>query len=59
MFRNLLKKELSAILINLNPKMDKKDFKKSIKKAGKVLYRGTKRKGSKNPIEVPSAPGKS
>jgi hypothetical protein len=57
--QKFIKKELSTILINLNPKMDKKDFKKSIKKAGRVLYRGAKRKGTKNPIEVVSIPGKS
>lgn len=50
-----IKKELTSILITVNPKLDKKDFKKSIKKAGKVLYRGSKKKG-KNSIEVISNP---
>ena len=58
--QKFIKKELASILINVNPKMDKKDFKKSIKKAGKVLYRVAKsKKSSKNPIEAVSVPGKS
>ena len=57
--QKFIKKELASILINVNPKMDKKDFKKSIKRAGKVLYRVAKRKGSKNPIEVVTVQAKS
>jgi hypothetical protein len=54
--QKFIKKELATILINVNPKMDKKDFKKSIKKAGKVLYRvATKTKISKHPIEALTA----
>ena len=58
--QKFIKKELASILISVNPKMDKKDFKKSIKKAGKVLYKGSRRiKGSKNPIEVITKPAPS
>ena len=58
--QNFIKKELTSILINVNPKMDKKDFKKSIKKASKVLYKGSKRiKNTNNPIEVISNHGQS
>ena len=55
--QNFIKKELASILIYVNPKMDKGDFKKSIKKASKVLYKGSKRtKNTSNPIEVISSP---
>lgn len=51
--QNYIKQELASILINLNPAIDKRDFKKSIKKAGKVLYRGsTKKRKNIKPIEV-------
>ena len=52
-----IKKELASILTAVNPGIDKKGFKKSIKKAGKVLYRGSKRgKSHKKPVEVISTP---
>jgi hypothetical protein len=51
--QNYIKKELTSILINLNPAIDKRDFKKSIKKAGKILYQGsTKRRKKNNPVEL-------
>jgi hypothetical protein len=54
--QKFIKKELATILINVNPKMDKKDFKKSIRKAGKVLYRvARKTKTSKHPVQVLAA----
>jgi hypothetical protein len=55
-----IEKELTSILITVNPKLDKKDFKKSIKKAGKALYRGSKKKGknSKEVISNPAMPEK-
>lgn len=55
-----IKKELTSILITVNPELDKKDFKKSVKKAGKALYRGSKKKGknSKEVISNPAIPEK-
>jgi hypothetical protein len=53
--QNYIKKELTSILINLNPAIDKRDLKKSIKKASKVLYRGsTKKRKNNKPVEVMS-----
>ena len=58
--QKFIKDELTSILINVNPKLDKKDLKKSIKKAGKVLYRGSKiKKGNKKAAEVVAVPAKS
>ncbi len=58
--QKFIKDELTSILINVNPKLDKKDLKKSIKKAGKVLYRVAKiKKGSKKAAEVVAVPAKS
>jgi hypothetical protein len=51
--QNYIKQELASILINLNPAIDKRDFKKSIKKASKILYRGSgKKRKNNNPVEV-------
>ncbi len=53
--QEFIKKELILILIKLNPKMGKKEFKRNLKKAGKVLYRiARKSKVSKDPIEITS-----
>ncbi|MDQ2721004.1 MAG: hypothetical protein M3Z26_14755 [Bacteroidota bacterium] len=41
-----INKELGSILIDVNPKIDKKLLKKSIKKAGRILYRSAKNKKS-------------
>jgi len=51
--QNFIKQELTSILINVNPTIDKRDLKKSIKKAGKILYRGcAKRRRKNNPVEL-------
>jgi len=48
--QNYIKQELTSILIKVNPLIHEKDLEKSIKKASKVLYRGsTKKRKSKNP----------
>ena len=58
--QKFIKDELTSILINVNPKLDKKDLKKSIKKAGKVLYRGAKiKKGGKKAGEAVVVPARS
>jgi hypothetical protein len=58
--QKFIKDELTSILIIVNPKLDKKDLKKSIKKAGKVLYRAAKiKKGNKKADEVIAVPAKS
>lgn len=58
--QKFIKKELEQILIAVNPKMDKKKFKKSIKKAGKILSRSVRHTGAaNNPIEVIRVSGNS
>jgi len=50
--QNYIKQELASILIKVNPLIHQKDLKKSIKKAAKVLYRGsTKSRKSKIKVE--------
>ncbi len=54
--QSFIKQGLTSILINVNPAIDKKDFKKSIKKAGKILYQGsTKKRKKSNPVEITNA----
>lgn len=57
--QKIIKDGLTSILTDVNPNLDKKDLKKSIRKAGKVLYRGAKiKKSSKKKSEIEAAPGK-
>ncbi len=49
--QNNIKQELATILMNVNPLIHQKALKKSIKKASKILYRGST-KGRKNKIKV-------
>lgn len=51
--KNLIRKELATILISVNPAIDKRDFKKSIEKAEKILFNGaTKKRKKNNPVQV-------
>lgn len=55
--QNYIKEELTSILIHINPEIDKKDFRKTLKKAGKILFQGSTKKRKRNhPIEIISAP---
>jgi len=50
--QNYINQELASILIKVNPLIHEKDLEKSIRKASKVLYRGsTKKRKSKNQVE--------
>lgn len=44
--QKIIKDGLTSILTSVNPALGKKKLKKSIRKAGKVLYRGAKIKKS-------------
>lgn len=58
--QKFIKDGLISILTDVNPQLDKKDLKKSIKKAGKVLYRSAKiKKGGKKAGEMVPVPTKS
>ena len=55
--QSYIKEELTSIVIHINPEIDKKDFKKTLKKAGKILFQGSTKKRKRNrPIEIISAP---
>ncbi|HEY5406304.1 MAG TPA: hypothetical protein VIJ92_04415 [Ginsengibacter sp.] len=53
--QKIIKDGLTSILTDVNPHLDKKDLKKSIKKAGKVLYRGAKIKKSGKKVDEVAA----
>lgn len=54
--KNLIKQELSSILLTVNPEIDKRDFKKSIKKAAKILLQGATKKRKKSiPVQLVAA----
>ena len=51
--QKFIKDDLTSLLIKVNPELDKKDLKKSVKKAGKVLYRGSKiKKSNRKAVEA-------
>ena len=51
--KSFIRQELGTMLVSVNPAIDKRDFKKSIEKAEKILYKGAIRKRKKNnPIQV-------
>ena len=51
--KSLIRQELATILVSVNPAIDKRDFKKSIEKAEKILFRGaTKKRKKNNPVQV-------
>ncbi|MGN6602720.1 MAG: hypothetical protein ACTHK8_09740 [Ginsengibacter sp.] len=46
--KDFIRQTLSTMLVNLNPAIDKRDFKKSIEKAEKILFKGATKKRKKN-----------
>ena len=58
--QKFIKDGLTSILADVNPQLGKKDLKKSIKKAGKVLYRSAKiQKGTRKTGKIEAVPTKS
>lgn len=53
--QNYIRQELGSILLTINPAIDKKDFKKSIKQAAEILYEAaTKKRKKPKPVEIMS-----
>lgn len=53
--KNFIRQQLSSILVTVNPAIDKRDFKKSIEKAEKILFKGATKKRKRNdPVQVDS-----
>ncbi len=51
--KSSIRQELATILLRVNPAIDKRDFKKSIEKAEKILFKGANKKRKKNnPVQV-------
>ncbi len=51
--KSFIRQELATILVSVNPAIDKRDFKKSIGKAEKILLKGASKRRKKNsPVQV-------
>lgn len=51
--KSFIRQELATMLVSVNPAIDKRDFKKSIEKAEKILFKGASKKRKKNnPVQV-------
>lgn len=46
--KSFIRQELATMLVRVNPAIDKRDFKKSIEKAEKILFKGASKKRKKN-----------